>query len=221
MPQIIDLTMPIADHFRWPVQRETRGNFAQGSLFQVTHMSWAVHGFTHIDAPCHMVPGGQTTSDLDLSKVTGRAAVVDISPISPNTAISPAILEAAGKHIEPNGIVLLKSGWDRVVSYKTPEFWTTAPYVTREAAEWLLARQIKAIGYDFPQDYPIRLLLEGIVAPIEEHVTHDVLLRNGVIMIEYLQNLTALTNPFTELYALPLKIPNADGAPARVIAIEP
>ncbi|MEM7127630.1 MAG: cyclase family protein [Chloroflexota bacterium] len=220
MPQLIDLTMPIADHFRWPVQRKTRGDFNQGDLFQVTQMSWAVHGFTHIDAPCHMVPGGPTTSDVDLSQVIGRAAVVDLSPLAPNTPVTSEMLLTAGSHMEAGDIVLLKSCWDTVVSYKTPEFWTTAPYVTREAAEWLLEREIKAIGYDFPQDYPIRLLLDGIVAPIEEHITHDVLLRNGVIMIEYLQNMAALTKPYTQLYALPLKIPEADGAPARVIAVQ-
>jgi arylformamidase len=47
-----------------------------------------------------------------------------------------------------------------------------------------------------------------------------VLLRNGVILIEYLSNTAALTEPRTFLCCLPLKVPDADGAPARVIAIE-
>ena len=51
-------------------------------------------------------------------------------------------------------------------------------------------------------------------------MTHDVLLRNGVILIEYLSNTAALTEPRTFLCCLPLKVPGADGAPARVIAIE-
>jgi len=40
------------------------------------------------------------------------------------------------------------------------------------------------------------------------------------IQIEYLCNLGALKGPRTMLFALPLKIPGADGAPARVIAYE-
>jgi kynurenine formamidase len=80
---------------------------------------------------------------------------------------------------------------------------------------------IKAIGFDFPQDYPIRLLLKGEEKrPFEEHVTHDILLRSGVTMIEYLCNTVALTANRTFLCALPLKVPAADGAPTRVIAIE-
>ncbi len=39
-------------------------------------------------------------------------------------------------------------------------------------------------------------------------------------MIEYLCNTAALAGPRTFLCALPLKVPAADGAPARVIAIE-
>jgi kynurenine formamidase len=52
-----------------------------------------------------------------------------------------------------------------------------------------------------------------------DNVTHDVLLRNGVILIEYLANTVALTEPRTFLCCLPLKVPAADGAPARVIAL--
>jgi kynurenine formamidase len=46
-----------------------------------------------------------------------------------------------------------------------------------------------------------------------------VLLRNGVIMIEYLCNLRRIPGDRTPLVALPLKIPDSDGAPARVIAL--
>lgn len=220
MSTLVDLTVPITDHFRWPVERKVQGNVNEGDLFQITWMGWTVHAFTHIDAPRHMVPNGATTSDLSLDQVTGRAAVVDLSAVKSNSPITPRQLQSAGSHITPDDIVLLKTCWDGVESIDTREFWTNAPFLTRESCEWLLARKIKAVGYDFPQDYPIRLLLDGIVAPIEEHVSHDVLLRNGVIMIEYLQNLASLRGLFTQLYALPLKIPDADGAPARVIAVE-
>jgi kynurenine formamidase len=180
-----------------------------------------VHAFTHIDAPRHMVPEGPTTSELGLERVVGEAAVVDLSGIAPDTAIGPALLAEKGAHVRAGDIVLLKSCWDQVASLHAPEFWTTAPYMTREACTWLLDKSIKALGVDFPQDYPIRGLLTGQTAPISEFVTHDVLLRAGVILIEYLCNLGALETERTMLFALPLKLPEADGAPARVIAWEP
>lgn len=219
--KIIDLTMPVARHFRWPVERALKGDFAKGDNFQVTHLSMVVHGFTHVDSPRHIDPEGWTTSDMSLEQVTGDAAIVDLSGIAPETAIAAELVADKGAHIRAGDIVVMKTCWDRVHSAQTPEFWTTAPYMTREACDWLLAKEIKALAVDFPQDYPIRGLLGGKTAPMSDFVTHDVLLRNGVVLIEYVCNLAAVSAPRTTLFALPLKLPDSDGAPARVIAVEP
>ena len=42
MPHLIDLTIPIADHFRWPVERQLKRDFASGDQFQVTWLGWAI-----------------------------------------------------------------------------------------------------------------------------------------------------------------------------------
>lgn len=217
---IVDLSMPIENHLRWSVDRQLKGDFAQGDQFQVTHMGWAVHGFTHVDAPRHMLPNGPTTSDLSLDKIVGSAAVIDLVGIAPNTEISAKQLQSAGTHIQPHDIVITKTAWDTVESPQTPEFWTQAPYMSRKAAQWLLSKQIRAIAFDFPQDYPIRKLLSDQVDPITEFVTHDVLLRNNITLIEYICNTASITQDRVDFYALPLKILDADGAPARVIAIQ-
>jgi arylformamidase len=220
MARIIDLSMPIEDHFRWPVERRLNRSHAQGDLFQVTWLGWPVHGFTHMDSPRHFFADGKTTSDIPLEATVGEAAIVDLTPVAPDEAITAERLAAAAGHVRPGHIVVIKSCWERQRSPKTSEFWTEAPYLSRDAAEWLLERRPRAVAFDFPQDYTIRLLLKGEVRPVEEHVTHDVLLRNGVILIEYLSNTAALTRPRTFLCCLPLKVPDADGAPARVIALE-
>jgi arylformamidase len=220
MPRIVDLSMAIENHFRWPVERHLRSDHARGDLFQVTWLGWPVHGFTHMDSPRHFFADGRTTSDIPLEATVGEAAVVDLTPIAPNAAITPERLTAAAAHVQAGDIVVLKSCWEQQRSPRTPEFWTEAPYVSREAALWLLERAPRAVAFDFPQDYAIRLLLQGEVRPLAEHITHDVLLRNGVILIEYLCNTTALAAPRTFLCCLPLKVPGADGAPARVIALE-
>lgn len=217
---IIDLSMPIANHLRWSVDRHLKGSFANGDPFQVTYMGWAVHGFTHVDAPRHMLPEGLTTTDLSLDQIVGKAAVIDLTGISPESEISASQLADAGAHIQPNDIVITKTAWDTVESPQTPEFWTRAPYMSREAAQWFLDKQIRAIAFDFPQDYPIRKLLADEVDPISEFVTHDILLRNNVTLIEYICNTQSITQNRVDFYALPLKILDADGAPARVIAIQ-
>jgi kynurenine formamidase len=173
-----------------------------------------------MDSPRHFLADGKTTSDVPLEATVGEAAVVDLTPLAPNEAISAERLADAGAHLRAGDIVVIKSCWEQQRSPRTPELWTEAPYMSRGAAEWLLERAPRAVAFDFPQDYTIRLLLQGEVRPLEEHVTHDVLLRNGVILIEYLSNTVALRAPRTFLCCLPLKVLGADGAPARVVALE-
>lgn len=218
MRRIIDLSYPIEDHFRWKVERRLAASFEDGAQFQITRFGLAVHGFTHIDAPRHMLPDGYTTSDFRLESLVGEAAIVDLSGIAPGTAITAAHMDRAD--IRPGDLVFLKAAWDLRHALSSSLFWTEAPYLTRQACERLLERRPGAVGFDFPQDKPIRNLLSGETAPIEEFVSHDVLLRNGVPLIEYLRNLSAISAPRAEVCALPIALPDADGAPARVIAIE-
>ncbi|MGI9508178.1 MAG: cyclase family protein [Geminicoccaceae bacterium] len=218
MPAPIDLTMPIVDHFRWPVERRLVADHAKGDLFQVTWLGAAVHGFTHMDSPRHFFPDGKTTDDIALEQTVGPAAVLDLLDIGPNAAIDASMLETAGAHVAAGEIIVFKTGWGDQRSVATEAFWLEAPFLERSAVEWLFSRAPKAVAFDFPQDYCIRLLLSGEVRPIEEHVSHDVLLRNDVVLIEYLANTRALTKSRVDFCCLPLKLPAADGAPARVIA---
>ena len=220
MTRIIDLSMTIEDHFRWPVERRINGSHAQGDVFEATWVGFTVHGFSHMDAPRHCVPGGPTTEHIPLERTVGDAAVVDLTPVQPNEAITGQRLAAAAAHIRRDDIVVMRSCWEKQRSPRTPAFWTEAPYMTREASLWLLERRPRAVAFDFPQDFVIRLLLKGERRPLAENVTHDVLLRNGVILMEYLSNTAALTGQRTFLCCLPLKVPGSDGAPARIIALE-
>jgi arylformamidase len=219
--RIIDLTMPVSDHFRWKVDRQLKEAHERGDQFQITWLGWSVHGFTHVDAPRHMVPGGATTSDFRLEQLTGEAAVVDLVDVKEGEQIDAQRLANRAGHVEAGDIVLLKTCWEERFPVDTPEFWTRAPWLTRDACDWLRKRRIKALGVDFPQDEPIRYLLGGVVKPISEYVSHDVLLREGILLIEYLCNLGELKKPRTHVFVLPLKVMDADGAPVRAIAVEP
>ena len=218
MQELIDLTMPIEDHFRWPVERRTLAEHARGDLFQVTWLGFAVHGFTHVDSPKHFFKDGKTTDDLSLEQTVGSAAVIDLADLSAKEEVSAETLAARSDHILANDIVILKTCWGQKREVTTPDFWLDAPFLGRSAAAWLLARSPRAVAFDFPQDYCIRLLLSGEIRPIEEHVSHDVLLRNEVVLIEYLTNTEALTEARVNFCCMPMKVPASDGAPARVMA---
>ena len=219
--RIIDLSMPIiTDHVRWPSERTVKGDLSAGDIAQVTTIKVSCHSFTHVDARRHYFSDGDTIENTALDALVGDAAVVDLMDVVADQAIEPELLASRCGHVRKGDKVILKSGWHRHRRFNTPEFWTESPYLTRGSAQWLLELGIGTICYDFPQDYVIRLLLDGISSPMPEHVTHDILLRNGVHMVEYLTNTAEITQDRVFLSAAPLKVPEGDGAPARVYVIE-
>ena len=218
--RVIDLSMPIAPHFRWPTQVSVTGDIAKGDQFRVSRLDATCHGFTHVDAQAHILADAPTIEATPLDRVVGPCRVLRLEGVAPEEEIGPERLAAADPGGAEGEILLLASGWDGQRDSATPEFWRHAPWLNRAAAEWLAGRKPAAVAFDFPQDYPIRLLLDRIEVPFEQHVTHDVLLRGGVTLVEYLVNTAALRGTRCLLCAAPLKIPGADGAPARVHAIE-
>lgn len=223
MPRrFIDLTTTIrTGHFRWPVERRKSKSHAAGDIAEVTWLGWAVHGFTHIDAERHFAADGRTTDDIALEQVMGAAAVIDISSVGADQPVTESLLVEAGAHLETGDIALLRTGWDRITPIDTPQFWTTAPYVTPEACRWLHARGVKAVGFDFPQDRCIRDYVTGARRPtLDENTSHVELLLRGVPMFEYLCNMMEIRKTRVEFIGLPLKIEDCDGAPVRAIAIE-
>jgi len=220
--RIVDLSHRIVfPHWRWKPERVVTSSHDRGELFTSSRVSMPPHGFTPVDAPGHFLPGGDTIADLPLERWAGEAAVVDLTHRGADQGIMAADLDARAGHVRAGDIVLLRTDWDRTTDIGTREFWTRAPYTTREAAEWLAARDVKAVGYDYPPDPSLRMNPEhpGTI-PREHHVTHDVFFPRGIAVVEYLANLGGIGTPRTLFMALPLKVDGGDGSPVRAVALE-
>ena len=171
-------------------QISVTGDIATGDQFRVSRLDATCHGFTHVDAQAHFLADAPTIEATPLDRVVGPCRVLRWAwrrrrRSGPNA--SPPPIPAVRK-----GRSCCSPRLGRKHDSATPEFWRHAPWLNRAAAEWLAGRKPAAVAFDFPQDYPIRLLLDRIEAPFEQHVTHDVLLRGGVTLIEYLVNTAAL-----------------------------
>jgi arylformamidase len=220
--RIVDLSHRIVfPHWRWKPERVITSSHADGELFTSSRIQMPLHGFTHVDAPVHFLPGAEAIPDLPLERWCGEAAVVDLSHRGADEGITADDLEAHGQQIQAGDIVLLRTDWDEKEDIGRREFWTRAPYTSREAAEWLAAKGVKAVGYDYPPDPSLRMNPEhpGTIAR-EHHVTHDVFFPRGIAVIEYLANLRAIGRPRTLFMALPLKVDGGDGSPVRAVALE-
>ncbi len=224
MSKVIDLTLPIKRHWRWFAHGTRIHDHGRGDLFTHTYMMMNMHGFTHVDAPKHYLPKGVTIEKVPLEQWYGEAVVVDLTHIGPRQGVSADDLEAHGGDVREGDIVLLRTDWPLKRSWESMEFWEEGPYVAKSACEWLIAKKVKTVGYDFPPDDVLRREVTDPKHALDytgpEATTHHNLFPAGITVVEYLTNLHQITGPRVMFYALPLPIAECDGSPVRAIAIE-
>lgn len=219
--RVHDLSFVVRDHFRWGIDRISTDSLDAGAPFESTRFGMSAHAFTHADAPAHVATDGATLEELDPTLWVGVAVVVDLTSIRANDPIDRAVLAEHCGRVQRGDIVLLKTGWDARVAVDSPEYWQSAPYVTRDGAEWLAEQGARCVGFDFPQDFAIRHTIGSAEKPDpSEFVTHDVLLRHGIGLLEYLSGLGNLAAERVFLVAAPIRLAGSDGGPVRALAFE-
>ncbi len=128
----------------------------------------------------------------------GLAGGIEALPIPP--LVGPAIVAGLGSLVTPAALTHLPAGVERLLL-------RGAPVMEEDAAAACVDRGVRLVGTD------------GLsIDPMESRdlPAHRVLLRAGVIVVENL-DLSAAPDGPCWMAALPLLIPEADGAPARVI----
>ena len=219
--RVIDLSFPIDPHFRWTVSSERRSTHEAGQNFQSTVLTVSCHAYTHVDAPVHFLPGDRDIARMPVDQWMGDAAVVDLTHLGDNGEVTAADLDTRAGHVRAGDIVLLRTDWPRRVSVAEERFWREAPYTGRSACDWLIARRVKAVGYDYPPDYTVRTSIfeKSRHVAREDCTTHHAFFPAGIVVIEYLTHLDEIGVPRCGFVALPLKIEGADGSPVRAIAL--
>ena len=219
--RIVDLSFPIAPHFRWKAESARPATHAAGDPLQSTVMTISCHAYTHVDAPLHFLPDGRDIASMPIDQWMGDAAVVDLTHLGENGEVTAKALDERAQHVRRGDIVLLRTDWPRKERVDSPRFWKDGPYTGPSACEWLVARGVKAVGYDYPPDHCTR---DTVSEPRrrpgrDEYTTHAIFFPAGITVIEYLTNLDAIGAPRCRFIALPLRIEGADGSPVRAIAL--
>ncbi|MCM3759946.1 cyclase family protein [Alkalihalobacillus oceani] len=218
--KMVDLSMTVKDHWRWNINHELTGDFKEGDDFRSSRLQTSAHAFTHVDTPLHCKEKAVTIEKLNVDAYSGEAVVIDLSAKQADEAITVADLENNGKLHDNEKIILLKTCWDEKYSPYSREYWSKAPYVTEEAAIWLKERNPEVVGFDFPQDYPMKLIDGTGKFGLKDMPTHDLLLKEGILLVEYLCGMSQLTSSRVQFICLPIKLMGFEGAPARAIVIE-
>ncbi|CAN5601321.1 cyclase family protein [soil metagenome] len=178
--------------------------------YSVTQLSVATHIGTHIDAPSHLIEGGQTIEDVPLETLVGPAVAVAIDK-RPGEEISAGDLENTVVESSPGDALLIRTGWGRKFG---DEDYGDHPYLSEDAACWIVDRGFRLVGLDVTTpDMPGHLRTEDF-----DFQVHRILLGSGVLIVEHLYLEEVVGHRF-ELFIGSLKVENADGAPARVLAM--
>jgi kynurenine formamidase len=209
MSRIVDLSLTVRPGMRG-VDFETRSTTADKG-WNTTVLHLYSHSGTHLDAPHHFVPQGDTMERVALEKCVGPALVVDLKFLGPRDLISVEHLAPYAEKIGPGTRLLLKTGWSAHAD--SPDYRTHLPRVSLGLAEWLAERGIALLGVEPPS-----------VADVENReeliAVHQALLSAGIVIVEGLANLDALRQEQVTFIVLPLKLEGGDGSPVRAIAIE-
>ena len=175
-------------------------DMAGGAVCNLSRLDLGSHTGTHIDAPCHFIPGAGGIETVPLAALAGPALVVDA------TAADTDLDEPFVRQRVPPGA-------ERVI-FKTrnSQLWDLDGFsrdfigMTESAARYLVSIGVRLAGIDYLS-----------IAPAADPApTHVALLQAGVVILEGLDLHHVEAGEYL-LVALPLLIPGSDGAPTRAL----
>ena len=201
--KIIDLSRTITPGMQgFPGDITPRTERLEFDGFRTANISLCSHSGTHIDAPAHLSSQSVTLDMMPPETFWGLALLADVRAAAGH-GIEIADLAPHAEKLAEADFLLLKFG--------TEEYLAGFPTLSREAAQYALSLGIRGFGFD-------TISADSVAS--EECPIHKTLLGAGALIIENLRGLGALPAGETFLLAaLPMPLAEADGAPARIMAV--
>lgn len=186
-------------------------------------LSVSEHSGTHLDAPAHFEPKGETAEAIPAERLVVRGFLLDAADScarDPGTIIGAAEIEEfehAHGAIEPGSALLVRTGWDRRLDDPDAFFGTDeagggmlSPGLDASAADFLVARGAVGIGID---------TLSVDAGHNASFPVHGITLPAGLWHLEGLVGLEQLPARGFTLFVGALPLEGGSGAPARVLAM--
>ena len=181
----------------------SRGRYAPGVEFHIGRIDMVANTGTYLDSPFHRYADGKDLSALPLSSLAGLEAIVIRGPAA-GRAIDRAAF--AGRPIGGRA-VLVRTGWD--VHWRTAAYLEGNPYLTADAAAYLVAEGAALVGIDSLNIDDIKDL---------ERPVHSTLLAAEIPIVEHLCHLGQLPDAGFRFSAVPPKVAGFGTFPVRAFA---
>jgi arylformamidase len=183
----------------------TAANYDDGSTFQIGRIDMVANTGTYLDAPFHRYADGADLSELELPSLADLPGIVIRRPWENGIAIEPQHLEG---HDVAGRAVLFHTGWDR--HWRSDAYFGEHPYVTSEAADWLVDHGARIVGIDSCNIDNMHVRARRV---------HTRLLGAGIPICEHMTGLGALPDEGFRFSAVPPKVKGMGTFPVRAYAV--
>ncbi|HEY8340773.1 MAG TPA: cyclase family protein [Egibacteraceae bacterium] len=185
----------------------SRAHYAEGTEFAIDRISMVGNTGTYLDSPFHRYADGDDLAALPLEALADLPAVVVRVTGSAERGIDVASLAP----FEVRGAaVLLHTGWD--AHWGTPAYGGPAPYLTGEAARWLVDEGAALVGID-------SVNIDDTTG--DERPAHSTLLAARIPIVEHLTGLEQVPVTGARFTAAPPRVASFGTFPVRAFAVVP
>lgn len=187
------------------LSREDSHKFYEaGTEFQVGKIEMVANTGTYLDTPFHRFADGDDLSAIALERLIDLEGVMVTVPHSERLAITEA--DFIGADVSGKA-VLVNTGWSKF--WNTDRYYNDHPFLTEEAAQYLVDRGAKLVGIDSHNIDDS----SGNRRPV-----HTTLLGAGVLIVEHMCNLGAIPDGDFRFTAVPPKFKGVGTFPVRAFA---
>lgn len=184
-----------------PVKIRRILDMKKGDRCTLSTLSFGSHTATHMDAPAHFLKGGAGIDRMPFEVAIGPARVIEILD---KHSVKPDELK---RHKIKKGERILFKTLNSSRCWRSDRFIKDFVHIPGDSAHLLAKIGPRLVGIDY-------LSVGGFHKDGRE--THRALLSKGVWILEGV-NLSGVNPGRYKMICLPLRLPGADGAPARAI----
>lgn len=188
----------------WLTRENSRARYAPGTTFQIGKIEMIANTGTYMDAPFHRYEGGADIAAYPLDAVADLEGVVVRATSRSTRGLGAGALR--GEDVRGRA-VLVHTGWD--AHWRTPAYGSGHPFLTRDAAEYLVSAGAALVGID---SLNVDDDTDGT------RPAHTAILNAGIPLVEHLTNLGALPDTGFRFFAAPVRVKGMGSFPVRAFA---
>jgi arylformamidase len=185
-------------------REESKKIYAEGTQFQIGKIEMVTNTGTYLDCPFHRYEHGKDLSEVGVENLADLEGIVIRADHKQVQAIDASFFR--NKELRGRA-VLVHTGWDQY--WNTEQYFEPHPFLTEDAAQYLLDCDVKLVGIDSVNIDDTR----GNSRPV-----HSLLLGAEILIVEHLCNLAQVPDEGFTFSALPPKFKGAGTFPVRALA---